>query len=1432
MQWLLSQSWLWVIFALVALMWPHRAAAQLAPTGGHYAGRTSDTGHEPGTVNSSGGYGASVPLDLPAARGGLPVPLQITFGARGVGAAGVGWDVPLSYVRRDTSFAGRRPAFRPDEVPQGCGQVLLALQGRTLDMVRKEQEWVARSNAPMVVLREQNGTWVLFDGHGRRYLFVAPPWLAGTGVWLLQSVSGPGGNTVQLEYEFTTPALTGGSSVSVDLVRLAYNTHPNTACAKHEIRLLYGATGTSPLSLAILGDRVLARMRTLNAVDVLSRASCGGPAERLRRYELGYLPDADTQQPRLRSVQMFGRQGTTEENTPIVVASYGYGAASRDGQLRYRKTQSIALPAGVDTAAIASTAREPIDVPTPGIGYTSWQSLTGVTGDGRPDIVFPKNGKLSVALNRPGSGGTTTLGAGQDVAQLSDATFATGPFEVRVATNNRFTYGANNRNVDEVWRQAIDVNGDGYPDVVFNSSPVDLVSTGGPTFPGHINQTDDAPLVFKVQPLQGSANNVDGVLNADGSPSCVIRGHGPQPLTTVTDEITERYPTCFSRSFAGHQETLTLQGSASLLATSPQAGVTKLATLTAVGRILSRSTSRNGTRLEHATFTHNRVGQVTGMTRFQEPAGATNPVHSSWQLDSLGQLLELHEPEAAPQFSRYSNWGELLEVRWTDFTTSPALDRRLISTYDALGRLTRHEERNNGVTDPETVNEYVYDQAVSVTPLVTPTHVLGRLARAKASTGEIFFSYDAFGQVDARTFTDTDGDTYVEKTTFHADGAPSALEFHLPDTGHKRERVEYSYDSARRVRSMKFLEGSESRQLYDALEIDPFGRVRKAKYGGTVDYAAIYADSGRRLMKEVTVSSAFGSRRILYLSYDPLGREQVRREIQDGAATGPKTNIGYDTLGRLSSALRTNDTMILFSRHFTYDALGNVLAQGDALGEADATLSYRTVDRDRVCRVGYGNGGLGGTACNVVYDAVGNLVQQPTRVGQRQLSYFASGAIRTITEQAVQARFRYDAFGGVQDLDIQGNGVTDTRRDRRYGGLIERREQMVGGSAMSFISRQIPGPGGIIASRRGSADEWIFHFGESRGNRFFTNATGAFVQELDYQPYGETKSSGALPNSAQYTRSQWNGGDALAVFGLSHLGARLYDPVIGRFLSRDPFLVPRTAATTNPYAFAMNDPVNLSDSSGLDWCIGKECQGPFGTGIPWGGPSDINPPGLYFPPNPTPFGADPQAAYRPPIPTTFWSAPKGSQTTAGRALKEAVEEEIDFEIGDNFNFDTLAAKGLSLEAVLERIENTPEAQRDRDAYNARLNSIGSFFAGFGDTVWFWCPGCASYTRQSFGIESGDADQWSYGVGSFTGIVFGLLAPPKLGPNNVVHTGGDGLPQGQREDWQKFLQDIKQVKAFRGCLTKRPGEFWSNLVQVREAYQFLQIGFPGVVVMPS
>ena len=102
-----------LIGSILAMSLTSLVQAQLAPTGGHYAARASDTGFA-GEVNSQGGYGASVPLDLPAVRGGLPLPVGIVSGGHTTGAAGLGWDVPLSFVRRDATLAHRRPMTIPD----------------------------------------------------------------------------------------------------------------------------------------------------------------------------------------------------------------------------------------------------------------------------------------------------------------------------------------------------------------------------------------------------------------------------------------------------------------------------------------------------------------------------------------------------------------------------------------------------------------------------------------------------------------------------------------------------------------------------------------------------------------------------------------------------------------------------------------------------------------------------------------------------------------------------------------------------------------------------------------------------------------------------------------------------------------------------------------------------------------------------------------------------------------------------------------------------------------------------------------------------------------------------------------------------------------------------------------------------------------------
>ncbi|MCI0157205.1 RHS repeat-associated core domain-containing protein [Leifsonia shinshuensis] len=58
--------------------------------------------------------------------------------------------------------------------------------------------------------------------------------------------------------------------------------------------------------------------------------------------------------------------------------------------------------------------------------------------------------------------------------------------------------------------------------------------------------------------------------------------------------------------------------------------------------------------------------------------------------------------------------------------------------------------------------------------------------------------------------------------------------------------------------------------------------------------------------------------------------------------------------------------------------------------------------------------------------------------------------------------------------------------------------------------------------------------------------------------------------------------------GLTQLGARAYDPVLGRFLSVDPVLAPENPLQNNGYAYSANNPVTNSDPDGKCYVAGKD----------------------------------------------------------------------------------------------------------------------------------------------------------------------------------------------------------------------------------------------------
>jgi len=119
---------------------------------------------------------------------------------------------------------------------------------------------------------------------------------------------------------------------------------------------------------------------------------------------------------------------------------------------------------------------------------------------------------------------------------------------------------------------------------------------------------------------------------------------------------------------------------------------------------------------------------------------------------------------------------------------------------------------------------------------------------------------------------------------------------------------------------------------------------------------------------------------------------------------------------------------------------------------------------------------------------------------------------------------------------------------------------------------------GRISSTDGAGNQ-TYYTGDGLGSSTdLTNSSATRTDGYTYDVFGTpTHAPGSSSNPFQFAGEQTD-----ADSGLQYLRARYYDPATGRFLGRDPFPgLAALPATQNPYAYALNNPVNLTDPTGL-----------------------------------------------------------------------------------------------------------------------------------------------------------------------------------------------------------------------------------------------------------
>lgn len=172
-------------------------------------------------------------------------------------------------------------------------------------------------------------------------------------------------------------------------------------------------------------------------------------------------------------------------------------------------------------------------------------------------------------------------------------------------------------------------------------------------------------------------------------------------------------------------------------------------------------------------------------------------------------------------------------------------------------------------------------------------------------------------------------------------------------------------------------------------------------------------------------------------------------------------------------------------------------------------------------------------------------------------------------------RHIYGPDGG-RLLTIQGKQATlnlgDARVTVQQGGVLVRTER----------TYSAPGGGVMRYANANGGEALVAQTGDHQDSSYTEVGlySGMPVRVRKQDPFGNQRGADTAGQNYQ-GHNGFTGQTRDDASGFQPLGARLYDPVVGRFLSADPIVDLNDPLQTNGYAYAHNNPVSYSDPTGL-----------------------------------------------------------------------------------------------------------------------------------------------------------------------------------------------------------------------------------------------------------
>ena len=365
---------------------------------------------------------------------------------------------------------------------------------------------------------------------------------------------------------------------------------------------------------------------------------------------------------------------------------------------------------------------------------------------------------------------------------------------------------------------------------------------------------------------------------------------------------------------------------------------------------------------------------------------------------------------------------------------------------------------------------------------------------------------------------------------------------------------------------------------------------------------------------ETTGGTLFAGDRV---TYSPGGRKLTDESVPGlfHTYTNPNptggTDFSYDGAGRLIQAYEpgkvidysyansspTEDCPVPDAGENT--DLTSVTTYPSSGGTATTRYCYDGADQiTKTATSGTATTAKSGTSTTYAFDAEGFQTQNKGT----SYTWTASGQMASATSGDTMVTYTYDAL---DRLIARTKGTTTTRY--AYCGFTTSPCAVL--SATGAVDQQVvSGIGGVLVTVKPGNNSPTYSFANLAGNYIFSKRLyGTWSPTVTYSPYGAVSTrtgashnglSGGLSEGAFGTAGKLT--DRTLTTTLVFMGARVYSPTEGRFLSVDPI----EGGCANAYVYVRGDPVNSSDLDGQGTCI-PEFTGSFPVTASTGGTRSV-----------------------------------------------------------------------------------------------------------------------------------------------------------------------------------------------------------------------------------